>query len=159
MIRTQYQEDNGSNSSPTLEVGVFLLKEDKFCNLLNTLLQFFILKTLFYSCLLQVFFRKISTVCQKTPTHLIIIRLYLTAFPIQGPCQTHPVLNLDINRHNSFCPIIIPQFFIGNQCSDCQIIFCIQICLLIVYRKIFPDSANDLICPQMKKRLRCASIV
>jgi len=29
MIRTQYQEDNGSNSSPTLEVGVFLLKEDK----------------------------------------------------------------------------------------------------------------------------------
>ena len=29
MIRTQYQEDDGSNSSSTLEVGVFLLKEDK----------------------------------------------------------------------------------------------------------------------------------
>ena len=30
MIRTQYQEDNGRNSSLTLEVGVFLLEEDKF---------------------------------------------------------------------------------------------------------------------------------
>ena len=28
MIRTQYQEDNGRNSSLTLEVGVFLLEED-----------------------------------------------------------------------------------------------------------------------------------
>ena len=33
MIRTQYQEDNGRNSSLTLEVGVFLLEEDKFYSL------------------------------------------------------------------------------------------------------------------------------
>jgi len=30
MIRTHYQEGNERNSSPTLEVGVFLLEEDKF---------------------------------------------------------------------------------------------------------------------------------
>ena len=28
-IYSEYQEDNGSSSSPTLEVGVFLMKEDK----------------------------------------------------------------------------------------------------------------------------------
>ena len=33
MIRTLYQEDNGRDSSLTLEVGVFLLEEDKFYSL------------------------------------------------------------------------------------------------------------------------------
>lgn len=46
MAKIQYQVSNRRNSSPTLEVGVFLLKEDKYIFLVS--IKLFFILMIFY---------------------------------------------------------------------------------------------------------------
>ena len=89
-----------------------------FSDLHQTLLQIIITKCSGNACLPYLLLRKVLTVRQKPPAHLLILRDFLRPLSIQRPLEANPVLQLYHHRNQLVTAEMILQLPESQEIAD-----------------------------------------